>query len=70
MTIAERELAMIGFGGGRPEPVVWAVAQLGAATHAGGGQPEPASSEALVYWRKLLARDRGRSLYRIRRIEN
>lgn len=71
MTSAERQLAMIGYGKGRDEPVCWRAVRLGPAVFParGPGAPvEPGCSRALLRWRDLLARDKRPSPYRISRI--
>lgn len=68
----EKELASLGFGTRRREPVCWRTVRLDRPVFSGrAGQagPEPACSRALLRWRDLLARSPLPSPYRISRAD-
>jgi hypothetical protein len=72
MKNAEEELASIGFGRNRGEPVCWRAVRLDGPTfsaRAPRAGPEPACSRALAHWRELLARSPDPSPYRISRAD-
>jgi hypothetical protein len=70
MTVAEEQLAAMGFGKARREPLCWRTVRLGPPVptdNADQFRPEPACSRALLRWRDLLARSPRPSPYRISR---
>ena len=68
MTIAEQQLARIGFAMEASKPSCWRTTRLDGPIF-GESATDPACSRALMRWRVLLARNPRRSPYRISRIE-
>jgi hypothetical protein len=72
MTTAEEQLAAIGFGGNRSEPLCWRAVRLDrpnlSARPRQQARLEPGCSRALLRWRELLARSPRPSPYRISRV--
>ena len=68
MTIAEQQLARIGFAMEPGEPSCWRTRRLDG-PNASELAADPACSRGLMRWRVLLARNPRRSPYRISRIE-
>jgi hypothetical protein len=67
MTIAEQQLARLGFAAEPSRPSCWRITRLdGPKFRESAG--DPAESRALMRWRVLLARNPRRSPYRISRI--
>jgi hypothetical protein len=69
MTIAQRQLARIGFATEPSEPVCWRTTRLDG-PKLRESAADPAESRALMRWRVLLARNPRRSPYRISRIKD
>jgi hypothetical protein len=69
MTIAQRQLARIGFATEPGDPPCWRVTRLDG-PRLRESAADPAESRALTRWRVLLARNPRRSPYRISRIED
>ena len=70
MKSAEQELAAIGFGSNREEPVCWhAVRFDGRVLRPAEAGPEPACSRVLARWREILACSTVASPYRISRAD-
>jgi hypothetical protein len=69
MTIAQRQLARLGFATAPSEPPCWRATRLDGPCFRGSAA-DPAESRALRRWRVLLARDPRPSPYRISRVEN
>ena len=67
MTIAEQQLARLGFATEPGEPVCWRTTRLDGPRFRE-SLTDPAESRALMRWRVLLARNPRPSLYRISRI--
>jgi hypothetical protein len=68
MTIAEQQLARIGFAREPSEPSCWRATRLDG-PNLSESATEPARSRALMRWRVLLSRNPRHSPYRISRIE-
>jgi hypothetical protein len=68
MTIAEQQLARLGFATEHSEPSCWRTTRLDGPKFSEAAA-EPACSRGLMRWRVLLARNPRRSPYRISRIE-
>ena len=69
MTIAEEQLARIGFATEPDEALYWRTMRLDG-PKLSESAADPAESRALMRWRVLLARNPRRSPYRISRIED
>lgn len=69
MTIAEQQLARLGFAREPGEPACWRATRLDGPKFRESAA-DPAESRALMRWRVLLARNPRRSPYRISRIED
>ena len=73
MTIAEQQLARIGFATEPSEPSCWRTKRLDGPIYSeiySESATDPSCSRALMRWRVLLARNPRRSPYRISRIED
>ncbi|MGE0257457.1 MAG: hypothetical protein AB7H71_11780 [Alphaproteobacteria bacterium] len=69
MTIAEQQLARLGFASEAGDLPCWRITRLDGAKYRESAA-DPAQSRALMRWRVLLARNPRPSPYRISRIED